>query len=123
MSDIVFEEPPKVTRGPGAGRPGGVWKERLAPLRDNPDQWARVAGPTKSPSSTANSIKNSLGDEYDDFQLVSRNLTDENGEDQGYVYARFMSEETKQDVLPKRKAREQAAQERASKRKGSKSKG
>ena len=114
--EIAWEAPPKVTRERQAD---GVWVERLAPLRENPDAWARVYGPVKNPHPTVNMIRRSLGDEDENYDIVGRKV-DVDGEEQGFVYARFMSEETKAEVLPKRNERARKMREARAKTKAEK---
>ena len=112
MNEIVFEAPPKITKQASGGP--SVWSKRLEPLRDHPDEWARVDGPVKSPHPKVNAIRNSLGDEADDFEFTARQVptgeVDEDGEavTEGYIWARFLSEETKPEVQERREARREA---------------
>lgn len=127
-TEIEFvDELPKATRNVTSG----VWVERLAPLRERPDQWAKVFGPTNSPHAIVSNLKNggAAGIVPDDFEFAGRNLptgnmvteavTDEDGNEtgetrevpevEGYVYARFLSEQGKAE-------RDQREAERAAKR-------
>lgn len=69
------DPPPTKTRG----KPR-IWEERLAPLRDRPNEWALVATATTGVSArnTAASIRGGLfaGISRHDFQASTRKLAD-----------------------------------------------
>lgn len=101
---------PTVQRG---GRTGGVWGERLEPLRENPGKWALVYRTTAPHAMVANLSGGKVqGFDPDEFQFAGRvvgtkevevDVKDEDtGEvigtdivekDDGHVYARFVTPE------------------------------
>ncbi|MCA1807333.1 MAG: hypothetical protein LC687_05735 [Actinobacteria bacterium] len=101
--EIEFvDELPTIQR---AHRESGVWVERLEPLRDRPMAWAKVYGPTKNPHAVIANVTggNVAGlDDADWFEFAGRTLgteQDEDGNDvpQGYVFARLMDAERKEE--------------------------
>lgn len=93
------DELPTIQRG---ARDGGVWADRLAPLRDNPMKWAKVFGPTKNPHAVIANVQNGVSgvDDVENFEFAGRTLGTEKDEEgnevpQGYVFARLMDEERK----------------------------
>lgn len=95
---------------------GGVWVDRLAPLRDRPDQWAKVYGPTKNPHALVNNLRSgsAAGIDADEFQFSGRMLPAPDGVDEdkvedgktGYVFARFLTDETRAELEAEKAERE-----------------
>jgi len=83
-NDIVFEDPP-----PNGAGLEGIWALRLAPLRERPGEWARVAGPltVSSAGSTARNLKKGdySGCPKGDYEAVSRQV-----DGKAYVWARYV---------------------------------
>ena len=116
--EIVFvDELPKIERQ----HESGVWAKRLAQLRERPDTWARVFGPTNSPHAQISNIRNGLaaGVDPDEFDFAGRMVTtdevDEDGKPvkEGYVFAKYVSDENERAEL-KRAREERAERARAS---------
>jgi len=120
MADIEFvDELPTIERK----RESGVWAERLDPLRDNPMRWAKVYGPTKNPHAVIANVTNGNVAGVDDvewFEFAGRTQptgeteVNDEGEEvevrEGYVFARYMDADRKderdQELAAKRAARE-----------------
>ena len=85
MSDIVWEDPPAVTR-PRAG--GGKWVVLLQPLIARPEKWARVA--ELESRTSASSLAAALGGRTKTpsgrWEFTSRSLA----EGRYAVYARYL---------------------------------
>jgi hypothetical protein len=83
--EIVFEPlPPRGKRG----RKGGIWIERLTPLMDYPNDWARIAtGPYRNMVRRAWLLnKRKLKMPEGRWEFASRKAD----EDRGYLYARYL---------------------------------
>ena len=92
ITEIEFvDELPKIHRKVE----GGVWVERLEPLRNHPGRWAKVYGPTKNPHALVNNLRSgsAAGIDGDEFQFSGRMLPNEDGEKVGYVFAKFLTPE------------------------------
>lgn len=105
------EELPKISRKSESG----VWVERLAPLRENPGLWAQIYGPTKgSPHAQVNNLRggSAAGINPDDYEFSGRQVaTDETDEEgnpvkEGYVFARYLTDEQKAERDQKKAERE-----------------
>lgn len=86
--EIVWEEPPGPSPHDGKRR-AREWEERLAPLRDWPERWARVYGPVtqnQALNAAANGRRgNWSGIDPDEWEITCRTV-----DGQGYVYARYL---------------------------------
>ena len=111
----VKEATPKITKQRAEG--ASVWLARLAPLKDDPDEFYRLNQESiENPHQKAAQIRNSMGDTGDEFEVVARNVptggttTDKDGnevpETEGFVYARWISDEGERaDLAAKRRER------------------
>lgn len=100
-------------------RDGGVWVDRLEPLKDHQGQWAKVYGPTKNPHALVNNLRqgSAAGIDPSEYTFAGRMLPagDDVPEDKqedgktGYVFARF-------DTPDQRAEREAKEAERAAAR-------
>lgn len=104
-AEVVPMAPPKVTR---SSERDGKWDARLAPLRDNPGLWFRVADHERSSNATTSFLKSGNAKGVDgNFDFVSRTtdevitddegnpVTDKNGVEQHYgeVYGIYLTPE------------------------------
>lgn len=111
VAEIEFvDELPKIHRQVD----GGVWVDRLAPLRERPGSWAKVYGPTKNPHALVNNLRSgsAAGIDPDEFGFSGRMLPapDDVDEDKvedgktGYVFAKFLTDEERAERDAEREA-------------------
>jgi hypothetical protein len=96
------DELPKVQRKVESG----VWVKRLNPLREQPGRWARVFGPTNAPHAQINNLRSgsAAGVNPDEFEFKGRMLLTEDGEKQGYVFARYIEDEAERQAIREQRA-------------------